>query len=191
MRVFTLFGLCIMLAISVSFLQAQQSLEFDVKTSAYNKSDLAVLQQIIRLNRLDMEPLELGTQVWHQGRLTWFALNGEDVKISCLPEDFGNLTALTHLYLPANHLKSLPCSIGRLARLEALYLNNNALETIPSSIGSLRSLRNLYLNGNKLKEIPSCLGNLRELRNLYLNDNHLTKIPDEVANLPALRNLYF
>lgn len=180
-----------MFVLSISFSHAQETLEFDVKSAAYCQGDLAVLQQIIQLNRLDLEPLELGKQVWHKGRLTWFALDGEDVKISSLPGNFGNLSQLTHLYLPANHLKELPCSIGRLTRLEALYLNNNALETLPASIGGLTNLRNLYLNGNKLTEVPTCLGNLSQLRNLYLNDNRLTKIPDAVANLPALRNLYF
>lgn len=191
MRVFTLLGLVGIFLFSTSMLKAQENLEFDVKTAAYCKEDLAVLQGIIDINRLELEPLELGTQVWHKGRLAWFALDGEDVKISSLPVCFGNLTQLTHLYLPANHLKELPCSIGKLIRLEALYLNNNALETLPASIGSLRNLRNLYLNGNKLKEVPACLEKLDQLRNLYLNDNQLTKIPDGVANLPALKNLYF
>lgn len=191
MRVTTLLSLACLLAFSIPILRAQEGLEFDVKTSAYSSVDLAVLQQIIQENRLKMEPLELGKQVWHKGRLTWFALDGNDVKISRLPASFGNLTQLTHLYLPANHLRELPCSIGQMTRLEALYLNDNALETLPASMGSLRSLKNLYLNGNKLKEVPTCLGKLTQLRNLYLNDNQLTNIPDGVANLPALRNLYF
>ena len=188
-----LFHLLLWSILCLSLLEsaAQTGLEFDVKTSAYCKTDLAVLQQIIRDNRLDVEPLELGTQVWHQGRLTWFALDEGDVKISCLPDCFGNLSQLTHLYLPANHLKYLPCSIGKLSRLEALYLNNNALEKLPESIGQLRNLKNLYLNGNNLKEVPACLAKLNQLRNLYLNDNQLTDIPAEVAKLPSIRNLYF
>ncbi len=191
MRVRILLFVWGMLLLSFSLLHAQEKLEFDVQSASYCKTDLAVLQHIIDANRLNIEPLELGKQVWHKGRLTWFALDGNDVKISCLPDDFGNLSQLTHLYLPANHLKGLPCSIGRLSQLEALYLNNNALECLPASMGQLTNLKNLYLNGNKLKEIPLCLENLVQLRNLYLNDNQLTTIPDAVAKLPAIRNLYF
>jgi len=175
----------------VTQLVAQNQLDFDVQTTSYSQTDLAVLEEIIKLNQLDVEPLALGTQVWHQGRLTWFAIDGNNLKISFLPSVFGDLDQLTHLYLPANHLRELPCSIGNLRKLEALYLNNNAIEKLPHSMGSLCQLKNLYLNGNKLREIPSCLGKLSQLRNLYLNDNLLNNIPDAVAKLPAIRNLYF
>jgi leucine-rich repeat protein SHOC2 len=172
-------------------LSAQESWRVDVAQSGYDKSDLAVLEEIIRINQLELSPLSLGRQVWNRGRLAWFALGEDKVKISKLPENFGSLSALTHLYLPGNHLKQLPCSIGNLENLQALYLNDNALTCLPASLGNLQNLQNLYLNGNQLTSIPESLGKLTQLQNLYLNDNEIEQIPRSVAILPALRNLYF
>jgi hypothetical protein len=105
-----------------------------------------------------------------------------------IPEDFGLLTAMTHLNLWANRLTgTIPSSLGLLTDMESLSLLDNKLTgTIPSSLGSMTALTYLHLSGNKLTgTIPSWLGSFTALSVLDLSDNALSgTIPSSLASLP-------
>ncbi len=111
-----------------------------------------------------------------------------------IPEDLGQLTALTGLYLNDNQLTgSIPSSLGNLTALTILVLNENELTgSIPSSLGDLNSLGTLSLFSNRLTgSIPTELGDLSNLTRLYLHQNRLTgEIPSELGNLSNLEHLY-
>ena len=113
-------------------------------TECYYQSDLDVLQDIINVNDSlsDEEPLEIGSQLWVDGRLD-------------------------SLYLSSNQLTTLPESIGNLSSLEELFLSSNQLTTLPESICNLTNLNwsseyidfsHSYIYNNQLcSSIPTCI----------------------------------
>jgi|GEM_PF-3284486 len=157
----------------------------------YNYRDIAVLREIIKMNDLEITPLELGEQVWMNGRLTWLIIGTDGMKIKRLPESLGQLTELESLFLSENKLQALPNSIGKLKKLQNLYVDSNELKFLPESIGDLTQLENLYLNDNKLLEVPATIANCNYLHNLYLNDNYIDGVPKEVSDMPSLRNFFY
>eukprot|EP01050_Picozoa_sp_SAG11_P017100 SAG11_NODE_2422_length_3379_cov_191.171037_2_plen_742_part_00 len=109
--------------------------------------------------------------------------------MTTLPESFGELTALTTLYLDDNQLTTLPESFGQLTALTTLYLGYNQLTTLPESFGQLTALTKLHLYDNHLTTLPEWFGQLTALTYLDLDDNHLTTLPEWFGQLTALTYL--
>ena len=130
-----------------------------------------------------------------------------------IPEQVGNLTALTRLDLgnyssecsahgvcvnneehEYNRLTgSIPASLARLSNLTELRLGDNQLDgEIPTELGDLSNLTELGLGGNQLTgAIPTQLGNLPSLTGLWLDRNQLTSsIPSQLGNLTNLTVLH-
>jgi len=119
-----------------------------------------------------IEPIELGTQWWVDGRLAELNCN----------YDLANEYALGDLGLSGN----IPPEIGNLESMEFLWLEDNQLTgPIPSGIGNLEHLKYLILQYNQISgSIPSEIGNLSNLEILKLDNNQLTGfIPDSICNL--------
>lgn len=133
------------------------------------------------------------------GRVTRLSLRDEpgtrkDESLNCiLPEEIGNLTALTSLDLSgANLYGPIPKEIGNLTQLTRLNLQNNDLtDLIPPEIGKLKKLTSLDLSRNDLTgPIPNEIGSLAELISLYLNSNQLSgNIPRQIGYLAKLDRL--
>ena len=145
------------------------------------------------------------------GRVTGLELGNNNL-VGTLPDELGDLTALTTLYLwgnglsgPIPDLRSLtglthlslsqneltgpvPTWLGTLTNMVALYMwGNEFTGTIPDLRG-LSSLFELSLARNNLTgPVPAWLNGLTKLQGLWLNNNELTgPIPD----LRALQGLY-
>jgi len=198
-----------------------------------NEGDIIFLIDLINQNEIDeetsntdvdngdgiFEPIELGQQIWENGRLIRLILWGStygvyfNYNISIIPESISNLDNIIHLDLDNNLIESLPSSFSDLQSLEYLWFSNPITEIpvsiwnlnnlkllgiwgtnisiIPSEIWNLTNLTHLYLYGNQLTgEIPESVGQLTNLRKLYLYDNQLTgEIPSEIGNLTNLTSL--
>jgi len=148
------------------------------------QSDLDVLQEFIDNssetinmgmddnNNGLIEPIELGTQHWWNGRLTELNCN----------YDLANAFSLSDLGLSGQ----IPPEIGNLDSLEFLWLEDNQLTgPIPSEMGNLEHLKYLILHYNQISgPIPPEIGNLSNLEILKLNNNQLSGfIPDSICNL--------
>ena len=148
------------------------------------QSDLDVLQKFIDNssetinmemddnNNGIIEPIELGTQHWWNGRLTELNCN----------YDLANEFTLSDLGLSGE----IPQEIGTLDSLEILWLEDNQLTgPIPSEIGNLSKLKYLIMHHNQLSDsIPSEIGNLSNLEILKLDNNQLTGyIPESICDL--------
>ena len=148
------------------------------------QSDLDVLQKFIDNssetinmemddnNNGIIEPIELGTQHWWNGRLTELNCN----------YDLANEFTLSDLGLSGE----IPQEIGTLDSLEFLWLEDNQLTgPIPSEIGNLSKLKYLIMHHNQLSDsIPSEIGNLSNLEILKLDNNQLTGyIPESICDL--------
>ena len=148
------------------------------------QSDLDVLQKFIDNssetinmemddnNNGIIEPIELGTQHWWDGRLTELNCN----------YDLANEFTLSDLGLSGE----IPQEIGTLDSLEFLWLEDNQLTgPIPTEIGNLSKLKYLIMHYNQLSDsIPSEIGNLYNLEILKLDNNQLTGyIPESICDL--------
>ena len=153
------------------------------------QSDLDVLQKFIDNssetinmemddnNNGIIEPIELGTQHWWDGRLTELNCN----------YDLANEFTLSDLGLSGE----IPQEIGTLDSLEFLWLEDNQLTgPIPSEIGNLSKLKYLIMHHNSLSgSIPSEIGNLSNLEILKLDNNQLTGyIPESICDLNIVFN---
>lgn len=89
---------------------------------------------------------------------------GENIELTKLPKNIGDLVNLQIFSVGGNHLTSLPKSIGNLKKLQIFSLGGNDLEKLPRTIGKLENLQEIYLWGNKFtpkmkKKIQKKLGN--------------------------------
>jgi len=124
-----------------------------------------------------IEPIELGTQHWWDGRLTELNCN----------YDLVNEFTLSDLGLSGE----IPQEIGTLDSLEILWLEDNQLTgPIPTEIGNLSKLKYLIMHHNSLSgSIPSEIGNLSNLEILKLDNNQLTGyIPESICDLNIVFN---
>jgi len=161
----------------------------------YNE-DLTVLDNFISINDLTdaynfpLEPFDVGLQTWVTGRLVILVAtyigggsNGLTQKINQLPENIGQLSELTTLYLEKHDLTELPESFTFLSNLANLYISNNWLISLPANFGNLTNLMMLDLGYNQIASIPESIGNLESLEYLFLFNNQLASLPETICNL--------
>ena len=109
-----------------------------------------------------------------------------------LPEEFGQLTALTKLVLYKCKLNEIPDPVYQLDGLSELWLDSNNLATLPSSIALMQNLTYLSLRGNRITKITSSICFLSKLVVLDLRGNPLDPYDVRVveALLPNTRVLF-
>ena len=83
-------------------------------------------------------------------------------RLSSIPAELGQLSALQRLDLSYNKLIFIPPELGNLVSLEELYLNNNCLTSVPEEIAGLLTL--IDAGGNYFDEYYFGV-------NIYLEDN--------------------
>ena len=127
---------------------------------------------------------------WQKRSYANAPLSLEELGLTELPKEIGELKNLLALYLANNQLSELPKEIGELKNLLALYLANNQLSKLPKEIGELKNLLELYLPNNQLSEYPKEIGELKNLQLLSLDNNQLSKLPKEIGELENLKWLY-
>jgi len=156
-----------------------------VGDSCLYNDDINVLDSLININGLDYNsPLELGTQTWFNGRLRFLVAgnygnsSGVNNTIYTLPENIGNWSSVTALYLEWNGISELPNSFSKMSELRSFYINNNVLTSLGDSIGNLANLYIFDLGYNELASIPESICNLEGLSYLWLFNNNLESLPD-------------
>jgi internalin A len=116
-------------------------------------------------------------------------LDLNNLELTRVPPEIGQLSTLEVLQLFGNQLRELPPEIGQLSALDTLYLIENQLSELPPEIGQLSALSVLQLDDNQLCELPPELGQLSELSVLTLNGNQLSELPPEIGRLSQLQIL--
>ena len=142
-----------------------------LQTFIDNSSETINMEMDDNINGI-IEPIELGTQHWWNGRLTELNCN----------YDLVNEFTLSDLGLSGE----IPQEIGTLDSLEILWLEDNQLTgPIPAGIGNLEHLKYLILHHNQISgSIPPEIGNLATLQILKLDNNELSGyIPESICDL--------
>tara|TARA_B110000438_G_C15803824_1_gene646369 strand:- start:681 stop:1673 length:993 start_codon:yes stop_codon:yes gene_type:complete len=157
----------------------------------FSDADIAFLSECRTINNLNYNsPLDMGPQTWATGRLkVWVATyipsgsNGLTQKMTQLPDNIGNITEITTLYLEKHDLTSLPNNITLLSNLSNFFVSNNWLAFLPENFGNLTAIVTLDLGYNKLESVPASIGNLINIEYLFLFNNQLSTLPDTICNL--------
>jgi len=142
----------------------------------FHNDDIAVINELISINSLSYDsPLEVGVQTWLGNRLfSWVVTftptgsNGIDQQLSQLPDNIGQLSELSSLFIEKHDLTELPDSFTMLANLKHLYISNNWLTSLPSEFGDLTNLETLDLGYNQLVSISESIGDLENIEYLFL-----------------------
>jgi leucine-rich repeat protein SHOC2 len=91
------------------------------------------------------------------------------------------------LQLPGNRLTSVPAELGNLTALKLLDLNGNNLTSVPAALGKLPALTQLYLYGNQMsldgKDLTSLPVEIRNIATLLPILFQIT--PDKELNFPC------
>lgn len=106
-----------------------------------------------------------------------------------LPDDIGNLRALTRLSYDGSTTKELPDSLFDLD-LRELNLERGAIEVIPDAIARLTHLRDFRVGYNPIREVSERLLECRAIEYLSLRDHKMAELPPGLRELPALKSLW-
>ena len=159
----------------------------------YNVLDIVTLANCVLNEDCEgyTQSLLVGTQTWVTNRLVYWVLtytpngsNGINQQLTELPDNFGDLSNLSTLYLEWNNLTELTSSFTQLTNLTNLAISNNYLISLPHYIGDLTNLYYFDLGYNQLATIPESIGNLQNLVYLFLFNNQLTTLPETICYLP-------
>ncbi|WP_052435856.1 leucine-rich repeat domain-containing protein [Neochlamydia sp. EPS4] len=140
---------------------------------------------ILELNNLGLTSLP--PEIGQLSQLQRLELSGNQLTI--LPAELWQLSQLQVLDLSDNQLTTIPVEIGQLSKLQTLSLFKNQLTAIPAEIGQLTKLQVLDLSNNQLTAIPEVIGQLTKLQVLGLDNNQLTYLPAEIGQLSQLHTL--
>ena len=151
--------------------------------TTYGKDSLAV-RNILDANGLHsievggaLSPLDsVGTRIGE--------LNLQGKNLTVIPQDIGQLAALTALRLDSNAIMSLPPEIGNCTSLKFFSIAKNKLTGLPAEIGKLKSLTNLNVSQNSMTSLPSSIGGLQKLSSVRLDNNQLASLPDSIMQCP-------
>ena len=162
------------------------------ENNCFNNNNIAVINEFISLNNLDNynSCLELGPQTWVAGDITSLVVtyiqggnNGITQKISEIPENIDQLTALSYLAIEKHDIITIPSNFTQLSSLTSLKFSNNWLISLPENFGNLTSLIILDFGYNQIASIPESVGGLINLEYLFLFNNQLTSLPETICNL--------
>ncbi|SVD41069.1 uncharacterized protein METZ01_LOCUS393923, partial [marine metagenome] len=156
--------------------------------------DLTVIGDLINLNDLNYSNiLEVGVQSWNASRLFSWVLtyaqngsNGVNQQLTALPDNIGNLSNLSILYLEWNQLTMLPESFTDLTNLTNFVISNNLISSLPEDFGDLVNLIFLDLGYNQISSIPESTGNLKNIMYFWIFNNQLSQLPESICNLPLI-----
>jgi len=162
----------------------------------FDPGDLAVLEEIIRLNGLDesssdfdyndgdgvLDPRELGDQRWCNGRLRELKLGPDffssfGYQVRQLPPSIADLDGLMVLEANSVGLRSLPDEVTTLSNLRRLSLYNNSISALPEAVGDLPALEEIQATGNRIRRLPDGIDRSQSLERVFVDMGSLAEMP--------------
>jgi len=165
--------------------QTVEDLEQQLQDWCFKNREL--LEQVTELSLNNLNLTHLPPQIGELINLT--QLNLSSNTLSCIPEELLSLTKLIELDISANKLNELSPEINKLKSLTSLLLGFNKLEQLPLTICELNQLETLNLIDNLLIELPDEIGDMQALVALNLKNNLLETLPSQISKLINLAEL--
>jgi Leucine-rich repeat (LRR) protein len=137
-------------------------------------------RHVTELNLNGVKLTEQGSNDFLRGFTQTHRLNLNHNRLISLPHALSELTAIKHLEVAHNDLRTSPAlqaQLDQLVQLESLDLSENTLEML--SIQSMPDLQSLNLHGNILEGWPVGVLEAPNLRALDLSNNQIESIPEQ------------
>jgi hypothetical protein len=169
----------------------------DQPCSSYACDSMNV-RKILDRNGMESVPVsEVSTSA--NGRITVLQLRYSDIPMGAItlpkpivviPDEIGNLTALTNFMANGNTIESISNRISGCSSLRTIFAANNGIAELPDSIVNCPSLQYLSLENNRLSRLPDSIGKMKALRELNVTRNLLTSLPSSMAELDSIRCVF-
>ena len=168
----------------------------DKNNDGYDDRDYQFLKKLIENSQgfaippdSTLNPLEIGDQIWVEGRLRslkhkggagGFYLYGE------IPSEIKDVEFLNKIHFEDNQFTSIPEEIGELKHLSEIILNDNRFSgVVPEALWlNKSSLKNLSIYNNNFTSIDSTICDYYDgITNFVISHNNLCDIPDCIQNI--------
>ena len=161
----------------------------DVNGDGYDDRDYQFLQKLIDNSQgyalapdATLNPLEIGDQIWVEGRLRSLKhVGGIYYLYGEIPEEIKNVKYLNKIVLSNNFLTSIPDEIHDLSNLSEIILNDNRFfGPVPPGLWQNKSdLKNLSIFNNYFNSIDSTICEYYDgITNFVFSHNNLCNLPD-------------
>ena len=107
----------------------------------------------------------------------------QNLSITELPVDFGNITVGRDLIINGTRLKTLPESFGNITVGRDLIIQRNSFRTLPESLKNINVVRDLTISHNYFEDLPDWFKEMRFGRSLDLQRNELKTLPDWFSSI--------
>ena len=184
------FYLIIFLFLGCTGIFKNESLEIlDSNNDGYDDRDIFFLQKLINNSQgfnnappNSLDPLELGEQIWDDGRLRSLKHNGGIYFLyGEIPSEIKDVQYLNKLVLTNNFLTAIPQEIGDLNKLSEIILNDNRfIGDIPNGLWKNKSnLKNLSIFNNYFNSIDSTICDYYDdISHFIISHNNLCDLPE-------------
>ena len=165
----------------------------DINNDGYDDDDIMFINKLIENSQTgnippdsDLNPLELGTQTWVEGRLRSIKHtggSGEFFLYGDIPKEIQYVEYLNILVLEDNYLTSIPTEIKELTNLREIALNDNRFSgEVPEGLWLNKNLTNLSIHNNYFATLPeSICYSYNDITNIILSHNNLCNVPECVT----------
>jgi Leucine Rich Repeat. len=156
-----------------------------IENECYFEDHIHVLQDFIDLNNIliDIEPQNIGTQSWKDGKLTYLYLGNHHV--TTIPDSIGYLVGIKILDLSRNKISLLPEGICNLYpnHIEINLTNNQICPPYPFCFE--------YVSHQETDQCKSfnCPENYIKIENECYNKNHVNVLDSIIKHNPPLSGL--
>ena len=106
---------------------------------------------------------------------------GSDLKISSLPDIFGNFSEMRSFSFAGNFVPSLPPSIYSMTKLSDLEIGSTGISALDEKIGNLSNLVKFHIYDNLLEKLPESIFTLGGLEVLNIEENIFSQ--QEIASI--------
>ena len=167
----------------------------DKNNDGYDDNDIRFLQKLIDNSQGfgvapadDLNPLEIGDQIWVEGRLRSLKHTGGlggFYLYGSIPQEIKDVKYLNKLVFTDNYFESIPEEIKYLNNLSEIILNDNRfIGDVPEELWLNKpNLKNLSIFNNYFNSMPeSICEHYDDITNFVFSHNNLCELPSCISN---------
>ncbi|NME68177.1 leucine-rich repeat domain-containing protein [Flammeovirga aprica] len=94
-------------------------------------------------------------------------------KLTNLPDEIGNLTAVTTLLAFQNEINHISPQIGNMTALSILSIHTNQLNELPKELGNLNLITRFFFSDNNIQSLPAEFQYLNNINETWAQNNRL------------------
>jgi Leucine-rich repeat (LRR) protein len=150
-------------------------------------------EEMEKTEKLDFTPEKIAFSFFPSALVRLFPnlkiLNVSGKRLSHLPSNLGDFSALEVLEASDNRIVVIPGTIQQCTELRELCLASNCLIGVAPEVGLLEKLQVCNFDSNRITELPDEICNAKGIETLSVSKNRLSALPERIGGLENLRSL--